>query len=365
MALPLPMDLHKRSMRMALSCRSKVILYSLNAHRMTRADFQRLIDDKTKPIGSLGRLENLAVQAAAILGDMTPSNASASLTIFAADHGIAAQRVSAFPQEVTGQMVANFLAGGAAANVIAAQFDIPVTVVDCGIAHPPRRRDGLIDLSLGGGTADSSIGPAMSPETARKAIAQGRHFACGIESKIVCFGEMGIANTSAAALLAHKLSGISVAELVGRGTGLDDTALSHKQDVLERAAARTGALAPIEALADLGGFEIGTMAGAMVGAGTSNKLVVVDGFIATAAAALARAIEPDCERAFVYAHRSAEHGHRTLLDWLEAEPLLDLDMRLGEGTGALLAVPIIHAALSLFGMASFSQAGVSGAPPIS
>ena len=133
MALPLPMDLHKRSMRMALSCRSKVILYSLNAHRMTRADFQRLIDDKTKPIGSLGRLENLAVQAAAILGDMTPSNASASLTIFAADHGIAAQRVSAFPQEVTGQMVANFLAGGAAANVIAAQFDIPVTVVDCGI----------------------------------------------------------------------------------------------------------------------------------------------------------------------------------------------------------------------------------------
>jgi len=340
MALPLPMDLDKRSMRMALSCRSKVILYSLNAHRMTRADLQRLIDDKTKPIGSLGRLESLAVQAAAILGAMTPSNASASLTIFAADHGIAAQRVSAFPQEVTGQMVANFLAGGAAANVIAAQFDIPVTVVDCGIAHPPRRRDGLIDLSLGGGTADSSTGPAMSPETARKAIAQGRHFACGIESKIVCFGEMGIANTSAAALLAHKLSGISVAELAG-------------------------ALAPIEALADLGGFEIGTMAGAMVGAGTSNKLVVVDGFIATAAAALARAIEPDCERAFVYAHRSAEHGHRTLLDWLEAEPLLDLDMRLGEGTGALLAVPIIHAALSLFGMASFSQAGVSGAPPIS
>ena len=365
MALPLPMDLHKRSMRMALSCRSKVILYSLDAHRMTRADLQRLIDDKTKPIGSLGRLESLAVQAAAILGAMTPSNASASLTIFAADHGIATQRVSAFPQEVTGQMVANFLAGGAAANVIAAQFDIPMTVVDCGIAHPPRRRDGLIDLSLGGGTADSSTGPAMSPETARKAIAQGRHFACGIESKIVCFGEMGITNTSAAALLAHKLSGISVAELVGRGTGLDDTALSHKQDVLERAAARTGALAPIEALADLGGFEIGTMAGAMVGAGTSNKLVVVDGFIATAAAALARAIEPDCERAFVYAHRSAEHGHRTLLDWLEAEPLLDLDMRLGEGTGALLAVPIIHAALSLFGMASFSQAGGSGAPPIS
>ena len=313
----------------------------------------------------MGRLESLAVQSAAILGDPNPQNASASLAIFAADHGIAAQGVSAFPQEVTGQMVANFLAGGAAANAIAAQFGIPVTVVDCGIMYLPAQRDGLIDMALGRGTADSSTGPAMSPEVASKATTQGRHFASGIESKIVCFGEMGIANTSAAALLAHKLSSISVAELVGRGTGLDDAGLSNKREILERAAARTGALAPIEALAEVGGFEIGTMAGAMIGAGTSDKLVVVDGFIATAAAALARAIEPDCEKAFVYAHRSAEHGHRALLDWLEAEPLFDLDMRLGEGTGALLAVPMIRAALSLFGMASFSQAGVSDATPAS
>ena len=205
----------------------------------------------------------------------------------------------------------------------------------------------------------------MPKDVANKAIAQGRHFAVGIESKIACFGEMGIANTSAAALLAHKLSSISVAELVGRGTGLDDAGLFKKSEILERAAERTGLLAPIEALAEVGGFEIGTMAGAMIGAGTSGKLVVVDGFIATAAAALARAIEPDCEKAFVYAHRSAEQGHRALLDWLDAEPLFDLDMRLGEGTGALLAVPMIRAALSLFGMASFSQAGVSGATPAS
>jgi len=313
----------------------------------------------------MGRLESLAVQSAAILGDPNPQNASASLAIFAADHGIAAQGVSAFPQEVTGQMVANFLAGGAAANAIAAQFGIPVTVVDCGIMYLPAQRDGLIDMALGRGTADSSAGPAMSPEVASKATTQGRHFASGIESKIVCFGEMGIANTSAAALLAHKLSSISVAELVGRGTGLDDAGLSNKREILERAAARTGALAPIEALAEVGGFEIGTMAGAMIGAGTSDKLVVVDGFIATAAAAFARAIEPDCEKAFVYAHRSAEQGHRALLDWLEAEPLFDLNMRLGEGTGALLAVPMIRAALSLFGMASFSQAGVSDATPAS
>ena len=355
----------KRSVRMPNSRRSKVILHSLDAQSMTRADLQRLIDDKTKPIGSMGRLESLAVQAAAIIGDTNPENASASLTIFAADHGIAAQGVSAFPQEVTGQLVANFLASGAAANAIAAQFGIPITVVDCGIMHLPAQRDGLIDMALGRGTADSSTGPAMSPEVASKATTQGRHFASGIESKIVCFGEMGIANTSAAVLLAHKLSSISVAELVGRGTGLDDAGLSNKREILERAAARTGELAPIEALAEVGGFEIGTMAGAMIGAGTSDKLVVVDGFIATAAAALARAIEPDCEKAFVYAHRSAEQGHRALLHWLEAEPLFDLEMRLGEGTGALLAVPMIRAALSLFGLASFSQAGVSGATPAS
>lgn len=332
---------------------------------MTPADLQRAIDDKTKPIGSLGRLERLAVQAAATIGGTDPGIASASLTIFAGDHGIAAQGVSAFPQEVTGQMVANFLSGGAAANAIAAQFGTPVTVVDCGIVHPPVRGDGLVDMALGRGTADSATRPAMSLETAQQAIEQGRRFASGIESRIVCFGEMGIANTSAAALLAHKLTGRPIAELVGRGTGLDNTGLSHKQEVLELAAARTGALSPIEALAEVGGFEIGTMAGAMIGAGTTGKLVVVDGFIATSAAALARAIEPDCERAFVYAHRSAEHGHRALLEWLGAEPLFDLDMRLGEGTGALLAVPMIRAALSLFGMASFSQAGVSGASPTS
>ena len=328
---------------------------------MTPNELQHILDDKTKPIGSMGRLESLAVQAGSVLGFTDPDRASASLTIFAGDHGIAAQGVSAFPQEVTGQMVANFLADGAAANAIAAQFDVPVTVVDCGIAQGPKQQYRLVDMALGRGTADSMTGPAMSLEMADAAIEQGRNYGARLASTIVCFGEMGIANTSAATLLAHKLSGLSIAELVGRGTGLDDAGLIRKRKVLERAAARTGALSPIEALAEVGGFEIGTMAGAMIGAGTSSKLVVVDGFIATAAAALARAIEPECEPAFVYAHRSAEHGHGVLLDWLGAEPLLDLDMRLGEGTGALLAVPMIRAALSLFGMASFTQAGVSGA----
>ncbi len=327
---------------------------------MTPAYLQDQLDLKTKPLHSLGRLESLAVQAATITGATDPGKASASLTIFAADHGIATRGVSSFPQEVTGQMVANFLAGGAAANAIAVQFGVPVIVVDCGIAHPLSQRGGLIDMALGAGTADSSVGPAMSAQLANRAVEQGKDYAAHLDCAIACFGEMGIGNTSSATLLAHKVSGLSVAELVGRGTGLDDAGLSRKREILEAAAARTGALSPMAALAEVGGFEIGTMAGAMIGAGQAGKLVVVDGFIATAAAALARAIEPGCEHAFVYAHRSAEHGHQALLDWLGADPLVALDMRLGEGTGALLAVPLIRAALSLFGMASFSQAGVSG-----
>ncbi|GAB5352732.1 nicotinate-nucleotide--dimethylbenzimidazole phosphoribosyltransferase [Qipengyuania sp. 483] len=331
---------------------------------MTKADLQSILDDKTKPVGSLGRLEKLAVQAASVLGHELTEQAAATLTIFAGDHGIAANGVSAFPQEVTGQMVANFLAGGAAANAIANTLGIPVTVVDCGIATPPSGHSALVNMRLGEGTADSVKGPAMTSDCARRAVDQGRRYGVDLAGKIACFGEMGIANTSAATLVVHKLSGLEIAKLVGRGTGLDDAALSHKQDVLERAARRTGALASLEVLAEVGGFEIGTMAGAMIGAAEAGKLVVVDGFIATSSAALARAIEPACAKAFVYAHRSAEQGHRALLEWLDADPLLDFDMRLGEGTGALLAVPIIRAALSLFSMASFSQAGVSSAETV-
>ena len=331
---------------------------------MTKADLQSILDDKTKPVGSLGRLEKLAVQAASVLGHELTEQAAATLTIFAGDHGIAANGVSAFPQEVTGQMVANFLAGGAGANAIANTLGIPVTVVDCGIATPPSGRSALVNMRLGEGTADSAKGPAMTSDCARRAVDQGRRYGVDLAGKIACFGEMGIANTSAATLVVHKLSGLEIAKLVGRGTGLDDAALSHKQEVLECAAKRTGQLAPLEVLAEVGGFEIGTMAGAMIGAAEAGKLVVVDGFIATSSAALARAIEPACAKAFVYAHRSAEQGHRALLEWLEADPLLDFDMRLGEGTGALLAVPMIHSALSLFSMASFSQAGVSGAETV-
>lgn len=327
---------------------------------MILRNFQDLLDQKTKPIGSLGRLEELAVRVASVTNETRAEKLPASLTIFAADHGIAEEGVSAFPQEVTGQMVANFLAQGAAANAIAGELGIPVTVADCGVKVPPDNAASLIDMRLGSGTANSAQGPAMAQEVAAKAILQGRSYGASLASTIACFGEMGIANTSSATLLAHKLSGILIADLVGRGTGVDDAGLSHKKSVLERAAARTGHLAPMDALAEVGGFEIGTMAGTMIGAATAKKIVVVDGFIATAASALARALAPECEASMVYAHRSAEQGHSAVLDWLEAEPLFDLQMRLGEGTGALLAVPIIRAGISLFGMASFADAGVSG-----
>lgn len=310
---------------------------------MTADELQRILDAKTKPVGSLGRLEAIAVRAGA-----SPSLLRASLTIFVADHGIAGEGVSAFPQEVTGQMVANFLAGGAAANVIAAALGIPVTIVDCGVRQPPAKADKLVDLRRGPGTANSAREPAMSRDDAERAIEAGRAYGAAVDCQIACFGEMGIANTSAATLLAHELSGLPVEKLVGRGTGLDDSRLKRKLAVLGQAAGRTGALSPIDALAEVGGFEIGTMAGAMIGAAGAGRLVLVDGFIATAAAALARAIEPGCAQAMLHAHRSAEHGHGALLEWL------------GEGIGALLAVPIVRAARSLFGMASFAEAGVSG-----
>lgn len=327
---------------------------------MNASELQRLLDQKTKPIGSLGNLEELAVRVASVTGETKPERLTASLTIFAADQGIAEEGVSAFPQEVTGQMVANFLAKGAAANAMADELKVPVTVVDCGVKHLSADYDELVDMRLGPGTENSANGPAMSRELAARATSQGRAYGQSLSANIACFGEMGIANTSSATLLAHKLSAIPIADLVGRGTGVDEAGLHHKRDVLERAAARTGRLEPMDVLAEVGGFEIGTMAGAMMGAAESNKVVVVDGFIATAASALARALAPECEASMVYAHRSAEHGHTAMLDWLKAEPLLDLQMRLGEGTGALLAVPIIRASVSLFGMASFADAGVSG-----
>ncbi len=321
-----------------------------------------LIDSKTKPRGALGRVETVALQLARATRTAAPRLATCELTIFAADHGLAAEGVSAYPQAVTREMVLNFLNGGAAANVFAAAVGATVRVVDAGVAGAPIDHPGLLDRRIGPGTRNCRVEPAMNGAGRDRALAAGHRIAAECPADVLCFGEMGIGNSSAATLIAHKLLGRPIAELAGRGTGLDDAGLAHKTAVLEAAAARTGAsLDAAAALAEYGGFEIAAMAGAMLGGAQSGRPVLVDGFISTAAALVAQGIEPAVRHSLIFAHRSAEPGHRQMLDALDAEPILDLGMRLGEGTGALLAWPVVRAAAAMLtDMASFESAGVSG-----
>jgi nicotinate-nucleotide--dimethylbenzimidazole phosphoribosyltransferase len=328
--------------------------------RLSDAQIRHAIDSKTKPLGALGRIEVLAAQIAAFRNTLSPRVETCVLTIFAADHGIAHEGVSAFPQAVTAQMVMNFLAGGAAANVFAATQSVPVQVVDAGVAGEAIIHPALISRRVGAGTASFLTGPAMTAEQVTTALAHGAAIVRDTQADALAFGEMGIANTATASMILHKLTGLPLGDLVGRGTGVDDAGLRHKRDVLTRAAARTGALSPDDILRGYGGFEIAMMAGAMQEAGETGRLVLVDGFIATAAAAIALSRAPHIRPAMVFCHRSQEAGHRAALDWLGAEPLLDLDMRLGEGTGALLAWPLVKAACAMLcDMASFDSAGVS------
>jgi len=325
------------------------------------AAVQAAIDGKTKPIGALGRIEALAAQVARVQRSLAPRMETATLTIFAADHGIAAEGVSAYPREVTRQMVANFLAGGAAATVFARTLGVAVEVVDAGVAGPPLGLPGLVERRIGAGTASFLVEPAMSAAQAAAALEAGRVIGAASAGEAALFGEMGIGNTASAAMLAAKLTDLPLEGLVGRGTGLDDAGLARKVAVLAAAAARRpGPLGPAEALAEYGGFELAMMAGAMLGAAGAGRVVVVDGFPATAAALVAVRLEPAVRAALAFAHRSSESGHGPLLAAMGAEPLLDLGMRLGEGTGALLAWPLLRAAAAMLrDMASFESAGVS------
>ena len=366
-------------------------MLDLPAVRSDLDDAIRLaIDTKTKPPGSLGRVEALAARIARIQGTVTPRLRRCRLTLFAADHGVASEGVSAYPQAVTRQMVANFLAGGAAANVFARANGVEISVVDAGVAGDPLDAPGLVPRRIAPGTRNFTVEPAMTgeqyetalragaelcaeagvrvaAETGDGAIGEAREHAgdgygdgAGVDA--AAFGEMGIANTSSATLIAHKLTGAPLDALTGRGTGLDDDGLTRKLRVLARAAARTAdRLPPDEALREYGGFEIVMMAGAMIGAARARAVVIVDGFIASAAALAAVRLAPALADYLVFAHRSAEPGHEVVLDALGASPLLDLGMRLGEGTGALLAWPILRSAAAMLSdMASFESAGVSG-----
>jgi nicotinate-nucleotide--dimethylbenzimidazole phosphoribosyltransferase len=323
------------------------------------------LDDKTKPRGSLGRLEALALQMALIHGSPRPWLHAPQLVVFAADHGIAAQGVSAYPAEVTRQMVGNFLAGGAAVSVLARQHGLNLTVVDCGVAHDFTPQPGLIVAKVAGaehGTADASRGPAMSLSQVEQAMANGRRIVSNLPGNVLLLGEMGIGNTSPAALLMARLTGHPLAHCVGRGTGLDDPGLARKQAALQAAlTANAVATDPLEVLAALGGLEIATMAGAVLQAAAERRIVVVDGFITTAAVAAAHALAPAVLQRCVFAHASAESGHARWLQHLGVRPLLDLGLRLGEGSGAALAWPLLESACRvLCEMASFASAGVSG-----
>ena len=304
----------------------------------------------------------MALQLARATGQTAPRLASCELTIFAADHGIAADGVSVYPQAVTRQMVLNFLRGGAAANVFADSVGASVRVVDAGVVGEPIAHPELVLRRIGAGTRNCRLEPAMTEAQRDEALRAGATLAAECRTDALCFGEMGIGNTSAASLVAHKLLDLPLARLVGRGTGLNDKGVARKRDLLEEAAARTaGRLGAAEALAEYGGFEIAMMAGAMMQGARSNRPVLVDGFISGVAALAALHMEPAVERALIHAHRSAEAGHGILLETLGARPILDLEMRLGEGTGALLAWPIVRSASAMLAdMASFESAGVSG-----
>ncbi len=320
------------------------------------------IDRKTKPLGALGRLETLAAQIAQVRRTLKPTVENCRLAVFAADHGIAQAGVSAYPQEVTRQMLNVFLAQGAAANVMAKALGVEVCLVDAGVRGGAVDHPGLVSARVGNGTRNSVGQPAMSADQYRHALERGRAIGAEPGCEAACFGELGIGNSSSASLVAAKLLGLPVAQLTGRGSGLDDAGLARKRRVLATAAARTPAeLEPEYALREYGGFETVMLAGAMIGAAGAGKLVLVDGFIATVSALAGRRLQPEIARNLIFAHRSAEPGHGAVLEAMAAEPLLDLGMRLGEGSGALLAWPLVRAAAAMLrDMASFDSAGVSG-----
>ena len=332
------------------------------AHAALAASLQHKIDHKTKPLGALGQLEHLALQLGLIQQSETLQFAQPQIVVFAADHGIAAEGVSAFPQAVTMQMVANMLAGGAAINVMARQHGFALHVVDAGVAGDLASHPQLVNRKIAHGTQNLAIAAAMTVQQVHAALQAGADVLASLSGNVVAFGEMGIANTSAAALLLHRLAGVSLEDATGRGTGLNDPQLLHKQAVLKRAADfHKNAVEPLDALAALGGFEIAMMTGAMLQAASERRVILVDGFIAGSAALVACALAPSAKDYMVFCHRSAEHGHHLMLAHLQAQPLLDMGMRLGEGTGALLAWPLVQsAALLMNEMASFETAGVSG-----
>jgi nicotinate-nucleotide--dimethylbenzimidazole phosphoribosyltransferase len=331
------------------------------------AALQEKIDQKTKPRGSLGQLEKLARQIGLIQRRLDPQCRQPHLLVFAGDHGAAREGISAYPQEVTWQMVENYLAGGAAINVFARLNHLDLSIVDAGVAHDFGKRPGLIDAKVAPGTANYLEQAAMTAAQCELAISRGATIVRNLAASgcnMVGFGDMGIGNTAAASLITHCLTGTPLAGCIGRGTGLDDAGLQRKQTLLKQALQRYrnggGNDEPLSVMAEFGGFEMAMMLGAMLAAAEARMLLLIDGFIVGAAALAANRLYPGLTDYCVFCHRSAEPGHQAQLRALGGEPLLDLGLRLGEGTGAALAFPLVKAAVAFLNeMASFASAGVA------
>jgi nicotinate-nucleotide--dimethylbenzimidazole phosphoribosyltransferase len=331
------------------------------ANSSLAAKLDKAIDQKTKPLGSLGVLERLAKQIGLVQETVSIAVDQPAIVVFAGDHGVVAEGISAYPQDVTWQMVENFLSQGAAINVFARQNGCALHVVDAGVAHDFGVRPGLVDRKIALGTRNFALEPAMTREQCAGAMDAGAAFVADLPGNVIGFGEMGIGNTTAAAALMHKLTGIPVVDCVGAGTGLSPQGVLRKQQVIEAAVERhADAHDPLDVLATFGGFEIAMMAGAMLQAAARRKLLLIDGFIVTGALLVAARIAPAILDYCVFAHCSDEAGHRRMLDALDARPLLQLGLRLGEGTGAALALPLLHAAANFLNeMATFGSAAVS------
>lgn len=320
------------------------------------------IDSRTKPVGSLGKLEEIAFKIGRIQQTLTPELHNPAILVFAADHGIADEGVSPCPKEITHQMVMNFVHGGAGINVFARQQGINLKIIDAGVDFDFPEGSGIIEAKLGRGTHNMLHQPAMSLETCGKAMEKGAQFVrqefengCNV----IGFGEMGIGNTSPASLLLHKFADIPLEECVGRGAGHDRKGVHHKCDVLRRVAEKYNPATPLEILATFGGFEIAMICGAVLEAKRLNMVIIADGFIATSAFLAASEIQPDILENTLFSHSSDEKGHTLMLEYLKGNPILHLNLRLGEGTGVALAYPLIRSALIFLNeMAGFEEAGV-------
>ncbi len=330
---------------------------------ITEKEIQRKIDTRTKPQGSLGILEKIAKKIALVQNTLTPELRNPTLFVCAADHGIADEGVSKYPKEVTYQMVKNYLNGGAACNVFCRQNHIHMVIVDAGVDYDLSDETGIIHSKIGWGTRNMLHEPAMTTAECSQSVDKGRELVREVSAKgcnVVGFGEMGIGNTTSASLLMNKIMGIPVEKCVGPGSGVQGEALKKKYEIIREVSEKYSISDPLEILATVGGYEIAMMCGGMMEAKKQGMLIMVDGFIATSALLPAYALDHTIAENCIFCHSSNEQGHRLMLEYLKGDPILHLDLRLGEGTGCAIAYPILKSAVTFLNeMSSFDEAGVS------